>query len=273
MGDDKQPGKDDPLFWHKWVTFKTACFCSQCGEQSTSPNSKLKHCSRCRSVFYCNVECQRKHWKKGGHKARCKEPVQDATVDPKGEYPGMFPLIDRDLPSVDEKILSYLSPEDLANAKLVSKKWYIIVHRNQGYLRSRVLAEIVATPGLRQPYPPDVEIVAPPKDGKAQYGVRIQGKRGKKFVRASSFIPVPNEETVRVCRMSAKGEKGFYGGFTQDTRWPLSVLDTMPYEVSPVSELLGIPLRVTRVQPRSELVDRVDYDNQGYNEFIIINWI
>ena len=243
---------------------KTAFFCSQCGEGTASPNSKFKQCSRCKSVYYCNVECQRKHWKNGGHKRRCKEPVQDVTMELKGEYPGMFPLIDRNLPSVDKKILLHLSPGDLAQAKLVCKKWYVIIHKNQGYLRSRVYAEIVAT-GLRLEYgTPDVEIVAPPKNGTAQFGVRIQGKTSKRFVRAASLIPVPNEETVRVCRMAAKGEKGFYGGFYQDTRWPLSVLNAMPYEVSPVSELLGIPLRVTRVQPRSELLDRVDYDNQGY---------
>ena len=36
----------------------------------------------------------------------------------------------------------------------------------------------------------------------------------------------------------------------------------MPYEVAPVPALLGIRLHVTRVRPRSDLVERADFDNQ-----------
>ena len=36
----------------------------------------------------------------------------------------MFPLLDRNLPHVEEKILSYLEPKGLATAMLVSKQWY-----------------------------------------------------------------------------------------------------------------------------------------------------
>ena len=36
----------------------------------------------------------------------------------------MFPLLDRNLPHVEEKILSYLEPKDLAAAMVVSKQWY-----------------------------------------------------------------------------------------------------------------------------------------------------
>ena len=38
-------------------------------------------------------------------------------VGPSEEYPGMFPLLQID--DLDEKILSYLSPGDLARAKVV----------------------------------------------------------------------------------------------------------------------------------------------------------
>jgi hypothetical protein len=31
----------------------------------------MKRCSRCRRVCYCSVECQKLHWKKGGHKKVC----------------------------------------------------------------------------------------------------------------------------------------------------------------------------------------------------------
>ena len=36
----------------------------------------------------------------------------------------MFPLLDRNLPHVEEKILSYLESKDLAAAMVVSKQWY-----------------------------------------------------------------------------------------------------------------------------------------------------
>ena len=36
----------------------------------------------------------------------------------------MFPLLDRNLPHVEEKILSYLEPKGLATAMLVSKQWH-----------------------------------------------------------------------------------------------------------------------------------------------------
>ena len=51
---------------------------------------------------------------------------------------------------------------------------------------------------------------------------------------------------------------------SQDTRWPKAVLETIPYEVAPVPGLLGIPLRVTRVKPRSDLGQTLvtDFDNQ-----------
>lgn len=37
------------------------------------PGQKLKSCSRCKSVWYHNVDCQREHFKAGGHsKAKCR---------------------------------------------------------------------------------------------------------------------------------------------------------------------------------------------------------
>ena len=47
--------------------------CAGCGfsrlEDSTAP--RLRRCSGCRSVTYCNADCQLKHWKTGGHKEVC----------------------------------------------------------------------------------------------------------------------------------------------------------------------------------------------------------
>eukprot|EP01083_Nonionella_stella_P114667 339315_1 len=49
-------------------TKKISCaFCSQHSE-------KPKRCSRCQSVWYCSVECQRPHWKV--HKKLCKKQKQ-----------------------------------------------------------------------------------------------------------------------------------------------------------------------------------------------------
>ena len=41
--------------------------CAYCGVKEHSK----KRCSRCRNVSYCSADCQRKHWKKGGHKKFC----------------------------------------------------------------------------------------------------------------------------------------------------------------------------------------------------------
>lgn len=37
-------------------------------------------CSRCRAVFYCSPECQRKHWKEGGHRKYCVAPAKAAAA-------------------------------------------------------------------------------------------------------------------------------------------------------------------------------------------------
>jgi hypothetical protein len=44
----------------------TAVVCSQCGKCS-APHQ----CSQCKVAKYCSRECQRTHWKKGGHKKAC----------------------------------------------------------------------------------------------------------------------------------------------------------------------------------------------------------
>jgi hypothetical protein len=40
--------------------------CKKVGELDT-----MKRCGRCRRVCYCSVECQKLHWKSGGHKKVC----------------------------------------------------------------------------------------------------------------------------------------------------------------------------------------------------------
>ena len=47
-------------------------------------------CSACGEARYCSVECQKTHWKTGGHKAVCKKDAYIITVDPakSGKSPG-----------------------------------------------------------------------------------------------------------------------------------------------------------------------------------------
>ena len=47
-------------------------FCSYCNKPEPT-NTKFNRCKRCRSVYYCNRECQMKHWKTkpNGHKKQC----------------------------------------------------------------------------------------------------------------------------------------------------------------------------------------------------------
>lgn len=42
--------------------------CENCGKEG---DERLKECSRCKRVCYCDVNCQKKDWKK--HKSICKE--------------------------------------------------------------------------------------------------------------------------------------------------------------------------------------------------------
>ena len=46
-------------------------FCSNCEKQSAC-SLDLFACGRCRAVQYCSKECQRTHWKTGGHRKLCR---------------------------------------------------------------------------------------------------------------------------------------------------------------------------------------------------------
>lgn len=50
--------------------------CANCKTQGEI--DALSRCAGCRRVFYCCRECQKAHWKKGGHKQACK-PFTDST--------------------------------------------------------------------------------------------------------------------------------------------------------------------------------------------------
>ena len=127
----------------------------------------------------------------------------------------MFPLIakaGKEIPHIDEKILSYLSPDDLAKIKLVSKTWYAVAHRNM-----RAYAEIILPPTNKD------DLVGVSIHGRpfgpftngACFGDVGLGPTGAGLLPRGKLVFVPDYESLRVCRMSAKGETGFYGGFKQ----------------------------------------------------------
>ena len=66
-------GKSDKCF----NLFKDFLECSKtiCGGCGGKDKSDLLTCARCKVIFYCNVNCQKKHWKEGGHKQECKDIV------------------------------------------------------------------------------------------------------------------------------------------------------------------------------------------------------
>ena len=126
----------------------------------------------------------------------------------------MFPLIakaGKEIPHIDEKILSYLSPEDLAKIKLVSKTWYAVAHRNM-----RAYAEIIVPPMKKEDLV-GVRIHGHPSIRGARFDIVALGlgPTGAGLVPRDKLVFVPDSESLKVCRMSAKGETGFYGGFKQ----------------------------------------------------------
>ena len=126
----------------------------------------------------------------------------------------MFPLIakaGKEIPHIDEKILSYLSPKDLATIKLVSKTWYAVAHRNM-----RAYAEIIVPPTKKDDLV-GVRIHGHPSIRGARFDIVALGlgPTGAGLVPRDKLVFVPDSESLKVCRMSAKGETGFYGGFKQ----------------------------------------------------------
>ena len=56
----------------------TARACSACGKQlvdDVNNPQDWKMCGRCKQAFYCGKACQVEHWRRGGHKQACKEPM------------------------------------------------------------------------------------------------------------------------------------------------------------------------------------------------------
>ena len=46
---------------------------SQCANCFTRELPNPLVCKQCKAAAYCSKKCQKKHWKKGGHKKACME--------------------------------------------------------------------------------------------------------------------------------------------------------------------------------------------------------
>ena len=71
-------------------------------------------------------------------------------------------------------------------------------------------------------------------------------------IKRVNLDPIPDEDTVKVCRMSCSGEEHFLGGFRQTVRWPKAILQDSRHYPSvscPIAAKLGFPLRIAKVRP------------------------
>jgi len=57
--------------------------CSSCNKPQPSGQTFSK-CTGCRTVQYCNKDCQRAHWRSGGHKQECKRLKKTKKEEKKG---------------------------------------------------------------------------------------------------------------------------------------------------------------------------------------------
>ena len=68
---DEQEGKSTSTATTTASASPPPVCCSSCNKPQPS-TCKFQRCTGCGSVQYCNKDCQRTHWKTGGHKQECK---------------------------------------------------------------------------------------------------------------------------------------------------------------------------------------------------------
>ncbi|VDB82896.1 unnamed protein product [Peniophora sp. CBMAI 1063] len=54
------------------------CAWKECKYHNEKPPTPLNHCKGCREVKYCSLACQKKDWREGEHKARCRKITSSA---------------------------------------------------------------------------------------------------------------------------------------------------------------------------------------------------
>lgn len=93
-------------------------------------------------------------------------------------------------------------------------------------------------------------------------GVRVQGHGSNgKLIKTANLQPFADDEVVKIVRIGARGEQAESRG-VRTWYWPQRVLSQLPSESSRVSELLGVPLRISKIEPIKCMQDRADFDNQ-----------
>eukprot|EP00747_Dinoflagellata_sp_TGD_P070917 gnl/TRDRNA2_/TRDRNA2_156803_c0_seq1.p1 gnl/TRDRNA2_/TRDRNA2_156803_c0~~gnl/TRDRNA2_/TRDRNA2_156803_c0_seq1.p1 ORF type:complete len:299 (+),score=46.88 gnl/TRDRNA2_/TRDRNA2_156803_c0_seq1:57-953(+) len=95
-------------------------------------------------------------------------------------------------------------------------------------------------------------------------GVRLR-EYGSKLIKRANLSTCANVQ--KVCRLACHGEH-LSGAHTW--AWPTSILESLPAERSCLSELIGVPLNIARVEPDRVLNDGADYDNQ-WATFLMID--
>lgn len=119
------------------------------------------------------------------------------------------------------------------------------------------------------------------KNVDGRFAVRVDGYKKDKTiisVKRTNLEAIPDDETVKVCRLASLGEEGCH----LTVRWPLAILQSSRYPstLSPISARLGFPLRITKVKPYSKLKKQSDFDNHWvtymmvelHNGFAPPNW-
>jgi hypothetical protein len=88
------------------------------------------------------------------------------------------------------------------------------------------------------------------------------GRGEGKLIKTSNLEPFPDEEIVKIARFGANGERSDATSGVRTWFWPRRILREFPMEMSPVSQLIGIPLCAAKVEPLIVFTDRADFDNQ-----------
>jgi len=78
----------------------------------------ISMCSGCGEARYCGKECQKSHWKEGGHKASCRKERYSVKPDPQYAGKSITNMVNKNLP----KLWSGEIPKDIAIGELFEIK-------------------------------------------------------------------------------------------------------------------------------------------------------
>lgn len=105
----------------------------------------------------------------------------------------------------------------------------------------------------------------------SQGRVGVRTRQGNKLIKLSNLQTFADDAVIKVARIGARGEevapKG--PGGVRTWFWPSQVLDELPSETSPISELIGIPLNVARIEPHKKLEGDESFDNYYATNFMV----